>query len=145
MIKGIGPVYARKLMQAFGAAVFDAIEQAPERLQEVAGIGPKRALRIRTGWAEQKVIREIMLFLHSHGVGTSCAVRIFKTSGLGKATAASAAKGAGGASPPNRGDSYVLGSARFHTRYDIVSLPPDLIGFSVLRWSLSPSILTPRG
>ena len=81
MIKGIGPVYASKLVQAFGAAVFDAIEQAPERLQEVAGIGPKRALRIRTGWAEQKVIREIMLFLHSHGVGTSRAVRIFKTYG----------------------------------------------------------------
>ena len=81
MIKGIGPVYASKLVQAFGEAVFDAIEQAPERLQEVAGIGPKRALRIRTGWAEQKVIREIMLFLHSHGVGTSRAVRIFKTYG----------------------------------------------------------------
>ena len=81
MIKGIGPVYAKKLVQAFGAAVFDAIEQAPERLQEVAGIGPKRALRIRTGWAEQKVIREIMLFLHGHGVGTSRAVRIFKTYG----------------------------------------------------------------
>ena len=43
MIKGIGPVYAKKLVQAFGEAVFDAIEQAPERLQEVAGIGPKRA------------------------------------------------------------------------------------------------------
>ena len=81
MIKGIGPIYARKLVQTFGAAVFDAIEQAPERLQEVAGIGPKRSLRIRSGWAEQKVIREIMLFLHSHGVGTSRAVRIFKTYG----------------------------------------------------------------
>jgi exodeoxyribonuclease V alpha subunit len=81
MIKGIGPVYARRLVQAFGAAVFEAIEQAPERLQEVAGIGPKRAGRISTGWAEQKVIREIMLFLHSHGVGTSRAVRIFKTYG----------------------------------------------------------------
>ena len=81
MIRGIGPIYARKLVQTFGAAVFDAIEQAPERLQEVAGIGPKRSLRIRSGWAEQKVIREIMLFLHSHGVGTSRAVRIFKTYG----------------------------------------------------------------
>ena len=81
MIKGIGPVYARKLVQAFGAAVFDAIEQAPERLQEIAGIGPKRSLLIRRGWADQKVIREIMLFLHSHGVGTSRAVRIFKTYG----------------------------------------------------------------
>ena len=81
MIKGIGPVYASKLVEAFGAAVFDIIEQAPERLQEVAGIGPKRAARIQAGWAEQKVVREIMLFLHSHGVGTSRAVRIFKTYG----------------------------------------------------------------
>ena len=81
MIKGIGPVYASKLVEAFGEAVFDAIEQAPERLQEVAGIGPKRAARIQAGWAEQKVIREIMLFLHGHGVGTSRAVRIFKTYG----------------------------------------------------------------
>jgi exodeoxyribonuclease V alpha subunit len=62
--------------------VFDTIEQDPERLREVAGIGPKRAERIQNGWAEQKVIREIMLFLHSHGVGTSRAVRIFKTYGV---------------------------------------------------------------
>ena len=47
----------------------------------MAGIGPKRAARIQAGWAEQKVVREIMLFLHSHGVGTSRAVRIFKTYG----------------------------------------------------------------
>jgi exodeoxyribonuclease V alpha subunit len=81
MIKGIGPVYAKKLVQAFGEAVFDTIEQEPERLREVIGIGPKRAERIVKGWADQKVIREIMLFLHSHGVGTSRAVRIFKTYG----------------------------------------------------------------
>ena len=81
MIKGIGPVYAGKLVAAFGEAVFDVIEQAPERLQEIAGIGPKRARADRRGWADQKVIREIMLFLHSHGVGTSRAVRIFKTYG----------------------------------------------------------------
>src|SRR3954466_10797690 len=81
MVKGIGPVYAGKLVAAFGEAVFDVIEQAPARLREVGGIGPKRAGRIVQGWAEQKVIREIMLFLHSHGVGTSRAVRIFKTYG----------------------------------------------------------------
>jgi exodeoxyribonuclease V alpha subunit len=81
MIKGIGPVYARKLVQAFGEAVFDTIEESPERLREVTGIGPTRAERIIRGWADQKVIREIMLFLHSHGVGTSRAVRIFKTYG----------------------------------------------------------------
>src|SRR5215471_15911661 len=81
MISGIGPVYAKKLVRAFGVAVFDVIEQEPPRLREVTGIGPKRAERIIAGWAEQKVIREIMLFLHSNGVGTSRAVRIYKTYG----------------------------------------------------------------
>src|SRR4051795_89914 len=81
MVKGIGPVYAKRLVAAFGEAVFDVIEQQPERLREVAGIGPKRAERIVRGWADQKVVREIMLFLHAHGVGTSRAVRIFKTYG----------------------------------------------------------------
>ena len=79
MIRGIGPVYAKKLVRAFGETVFDLIEQEPGRLREVTGIGPKRAERIIAGWAEQKVIREIMLFLHSNGVGTSRAVRIYKT------------------------------------------------------------------
>ena len=81
MIRGIGPVYATKLVRAFGDAVFELIEQEPKRLREVTGIGPKRAARIVAGWAEQKVIREIMLFLHAHGVGTSRAVRIYKTYG----------------------------------------------------------------
>ncbi|MBV9198568.1 MAG: ATP-dependent RecD-like DNA helicase [Alphaproteobacteria bacterium] len=81
MIRGIGPVYAKKLVRAFGETVFDVIEQEPDRLREVTGIGPKRAERIVSGWAEQKIIREIMLFLHSHGVGTSRAVRIYKTYG----------------------------------------------------------------
>jgi exodeoxyribonuclease V alpha subunit len=83
MIRGIGPSYARKLVQAFGAAVFELIEAEPHRLREVTGIGPRRAARIVAGWADQKVIREIMLFLHTHGVGTSRAVRIFKTYGAG--------------------------------------------------------------
>ncbi|GIX10743.1 MAG: hypothetical protein KatS3mg116_2453 [Elioraea sp.] len=81
LIRGIGPVYARKLVAAFREAVFDVIETAPERLREVPGIGPVRAERIVRAWAEQKVVREIMVFLHSHGVGTSRAVRIFKTYG----------------------------------------------------------------
>jgi exodeoxyribonuclease V alpha subunit len=81
MIRGIGPVYARKLVAAFGAEVFDIIEQTPDRLREITGIGPGRASRIVSGWAEQKVIREIMLFLHSHGVGSARAVRIYKTYG----------------------------------------------------------------
>ncbi|MBV9686320.1 MAG: AAA family ATPase, partial [Alphaproteobacteria bacterium] len=81
MIRGIGPVYAKKLVRAFGEMVFEVIEQEPSRLREVTGIGPKRAERIIGGWAEQRIIREIMLFLHSNGVGTSRAVRIYKTYG----------------------------------------------------------------
>lgn len=81
MIKGIGPIYAKALVKAFREQVFDVIEHKPERLQEVDGIGPKRADSIVAAWADQKAIREIMIFLHSHGVSTSRAVRIFKTYG----------------------------------------------------------------
>src|SRR5207245_8467845 len=81
MIRRIGPIYAKKLVRVFGEAVFEIIEQEPSRLREVTGIGPKRAERIIAGWAEQKVICEIMLFLHSNSVGTSRAVRIYKTYG----------------------------------------------------------------
>src|ERR1700720_1499554 len=81
MIRGIGPAYARKLLRAFGEKVFDVIEATPDRLREVDGIGPVRASRITAAWAEQKAVREIMVFLHSHGVGTARAVRIYKTYG----------------------------------------------------------------
>jgi len=81
MIKGIGPHFAKKLVKAFGEEVFDVIENAPERLRKLDGIGPKRVERITSGWADQKAIREIMVFLQSHGVGTSRAVRIYKTYG----------------------------------------------------------------
>src|SRR5262245_8989267 len=81
MIRGIGPVYAKKLVRAFGEKVFDTIEAQPERLREVTGIGPVRASRITAAWAEQKIVREIMLFLHSNGFGTARAVRIYKTYG----------------------------------------------------------------
>jgi exodeoxyribonuclease V alpha subunit len=81
MIRGIGPVYAKKMIKAFGEKVFDVIEAEPDRLREVTGIGAVRAKRITDAWAEQKIVREIMVFLHSHGVGTARAVRIFKTYG----------------------------------------------------------------
>jgi exodeoxyribonuclease V alpha subunit len=81
MIRGIGPVYAKKLVRAFGEKVFDVIETESHRLREIDGIGPVRADRIVAAWAEQKIVREIMVFLHSHGVGTARAVRIFKTYG----------------------------------------------------------------
>ena len=56
MIRGIGPVYAKKMVKAFGDKVFDIIEAEPDRLREVAGIGPMRAKRITDAWAEQKVV-----------------------------------------------------------------------------------------
>lgn len=81
LIKGIGPHFAKRLVAAFGEAVFDIIETTPRRLLEVGGIGKVRLNRITAGWADQKAIREIMVFLQSHGVGTARAVRIYKTYG----------------------------------------------------------------
>src|SRR5437773_3099565 len=81
MVKGIGPHFAKKLVQAFEEQVFDIIERTPGRLTELDGIGPKRKQRVVEAWEAQKIIREIMVFLHSHGVGTARAVRIYKTYG----------------------------------------------------------------
>jgi exodeoxyribonuclease V alpha subunit len=81
LIKGIGPHFAKRLVAAFGEAVFEVIETTPHRLLEVEGIGQVRLNRITAGWVDQKVIREIMVFLQSHGVGTARAVRIYKTYG----------------------------------------------------------------
>jgi len=81
LIKGIGPKIAERLVQAFGVKVFDIIQDSSERLQEVDGIGPTRRERITQAWEEQRAIREIMVFLHSHGVSTSRAFRIYKTYG----------------------------------------------------------------
>lgn len=81
MIKGVGPVYAKKLIAAFGKDVFEVIEASPERLRQVTGIGQSRATQITKGWADQRIIRDIMLFLHSHKISTARAVRIYKTYG----------------------------------------------------------------
>jgi exodeoxyribonuclease V alpha subunit len=74
-------VYAKKLVDKFGEQIFDVIETQSGRLEELDGIGPKRRKRIKDAWAEQKVTRQIMVFLHSNGVSTSRAVRIYKTYG----------------------------------------------------------------
>ena len=81
MVKGIGPVCATKLVGKFGEKIFEVIETCSARLEEVDGIGPKRRRQIKEAWVEQKVIRGIMVFLHSNGVSTSRAVRIYKTYG----------------------------------------------------------------
>ncbi|SOR26885.1 protein of unknown function [Methylorubrum extorquens] len=80
-MRGIGPMMAKRIVARFGEAVFEIIEAEPARLTEVEGIGRKRAARIVKGWAEQKAVREIMIFLHAHGVGTARATRIFRTYG----------------------------------------------------------------
>jgi len=81
LVKGIGPVMAGRIVDAFGEATFDAIEETPERLTEVPGIGRVRAGRIAATWAEQRRIREVMTALQGYGVTTSLAVRIYKRFG----------------------------------------------------------------
>ncbi len=83
LIKGIGPVTAERIVKHFGLETLEVIEKQLERLREVEGVGPKRIDIIRRGWAEQKQIKEVMLFLQSHGVSTSLAVKIYKAYGDG--------------------------------------------------------------
>lgn len=79
LIKGIGPKMAERIVGHFGVATLDIIETAPDRLVEVHGLGPKRTAMIGAAWAEQKAIKEVMIFLQGVGVSTSLAVRIYKT------------------------------------------------------------------
>src|SRR6266516_137140 len=79
LIKGIGPKMAERIVDHFGEATLQVIEQAPGRLVEVAGLGPKRTAMITSAWAEQRAIKEVMVFLQGVGVSTSLAVRIYKT------------------------------------------------------------------
>ncbi len=81
LVKGIGPVMAKRLVGRFKADVLNVIETRPGELLLVDGIGAKRRERISRAWREAKQVREIMLFLHGHGVSTSRAVRIFKAYG----------------------------------------------------------------
>jgi exodeoxyribonuclease V alpha subunit len=81
LIRGIGPVYAKKLVGKFGEKIFDIIESSSARLQEIEGIGAGRRQQIKAAWAEQRVVRDIMVFLHSHGISTSRALRVFKLYG----------------------------------------------------------------
>jgi exodeoxyribonuclease V alpha subunit len=81
MVKGIGPHFAKVLIKAFSEEVLSIIENKPELLMGLPGIGRKRLEMITGAWAEQKAIRGIMVFLQSHGIGTARAVRIYKTYG----------------------------------------------------------------
>lgn len=83
LIKGIGPVTAERIVKHFGMETLEVIDRGAERLNEVEGVGPKRIALIQRGWQEQKQIKEVMLFLQSHGVSTSLAVKIYKAYGDG--------------------------------------------------------------
>lgn len=81
LIKGIGPVYASRIVQTFGTDTLNIIDQEPERLLEVEGLGNKRLETIKHCWNEQRSIREVMVFLQSHGVSPTFAQKIFKSYG----------------------------------------------------------------
>ena len=81
LVKGIGPRLAERIVAHFGPKTLEIIEDHPERLHEVPDIGPKRTRKIAQAWEEQRQVKDIMLFLHSHGVSTNLAVKIYKTYG----------------------------------------------------------------
>ncbi|MGD2179252.1 MAG: ATP-dependent RecD-like DNA helicase, partial [Anaerolineae bacterium] len=81
MIKGVGPVTAKRIVQRFGVDTLRVLDEEPERLREALGVGPKRAQSVARAWEEQKHIREVMMFLQSHGVSTNLAVKVYKTYG----------------------------------------------------------------
>lgn len=81
LIKGIGPVMAKRLVNKFGLETLDIIEKSIERLGEVEGIGEKRINMISTAWAEQKEVREVMLFLQGHEVSSTYAAKIYRQYG----------------------------------------------------------------
>jgi exodeoxyribonuclease V alpha subunit len=78
LVKGIGPVFAERIVEHFDLDTLRVIEEQPGRLVEVPGLGPKRTAKITAAWVEQKAIKEVMVFLQGVGVSTSIAVRIYK-------------------------------------------------------------------
>jgi exodeoxyribonuclease V alpha subunit len=81
LIKGVGPVTARRIVRKFGLDTLHVIDDEPQRLHEVLGVGPKRVQIITKAWAEQQKIKEVMLFLQGHSVSTGLAVKIYKQYG----------------------------------------------------------------
>lgn len=81
LIKGVGPVTAKRIVAHFGLNTLDIIENQIERLSEVPGIAKKRVKMIQTAWDSQKAIKEVMVFLQGHGVSTTYAVKIYKQYG----------------------------------------------------------------
>jgi exodeoxyribonuclease V alpha subunit len=78
LIRGVGKVMAERIVNKFGDATLEIIDHHPQRLREVLGIGPKRIKEIEKAWDEQRAIKDVMIFLQSHAVSTSLAVKIYK-------------------------------------------------------------------
>lgn len=78
LIKGIGPIYAKKIVNLFKEKTLDIIEEEPDRILEVPGIGKKRVEMIKKAWIDQKEIKNIMIFLQSYGISTAFGSRIYK-------------------------------------------------------------------
>jgi exodeoxyribonuclease V alpha subunit len=81
LIKGIGPAYAKKIVDVFGERALKIIDESPAFLREIRGLGPRRIQEIRESWKQQKAVRDITFFLQTHGMGPTRAVRIYKTYG----------------------------------------------------------------
>lgn len=81
LIKGIGPVFAKKIVDHFGLKTLEVIEHSPERLNEIKGFGKKRKEIITNCWRDQKIVRDVMIFLQGHGVSPAYAQKIFKIYG----------------------------------------------------------------
>jgi exodeoxyribonuclease V alpha subunit len=81
LIKGVGPKFAKRIVEKFGKDTLDVIEETPDDLLQIQGIGKVRVDRIKSSWQEQKEIKNIMLFLQSYEVSTAHATKIFKTYG----------------------------------------------------------------
>jgi exodeoxyribonuclease V alpha subunit len=82
LIKGIGPTYARRLVDAFGFNTLKVLSEEPHRVLEVEGIGASRARGIMQAWAAQRGMQDIMVFLQGHGIGAALALKIYRFYGL---------------------------------------------------------------
>ncbi len=81
LIEGIGKSYAKRIVDKFGTDTFRVIEEESQKLQQVEGVGKKRRLQIKESWNRQKTVRDVMIFLHQHGLSTARALRLYKTYG----------------------------------------------------------------
>ena len=81
LIEGIGEAYAKRIVNKFGTDTFRIIEEESQKLQQVEGVGKKRRLQIKESWNRQKTVRDVMIFLHQHGLSTARALRLYKTYG----------------------------------------------------------------